>query len=67
MESHVIPDRRPLPPQNRVPRPEVRGDEAAPQSAENPPAAVYVPACGVLCDIFWWARGASAAKQERQR
>ena len=18
--------------------------------------AVYVPACGVLCDIFWWAR-----------
>ena len=20
------------------------------------PPAVYFPACGVLCDIFWWAR-----------
>jgi hypothetical protein len=20
------------------------------------PPKIYVPACGVLCDIFWWAR-----------
>jgi hypothetical protein len=20
------------------------------------PAALYFPACGVLCDAFWWAR-----------
>jgi len=21
------------------------------------PASVFWPACGALCDIFWWARG----------
>jgi hypothetical protein len=20
------------------------------------PPEIYIPACGVLCDIFWWAR-----------
>jgi hypothetical protein len=20
------------------------------------PPKVYIPACGVLCDVFWWAR-----------
>jgi len=28
----------------------------ASSEASEPPAH-YVPACGVLCDIFWWARG----------
>jgi hypothetical protein len=27
---------------------------AAPDSVEPP--GIYLPACGVLCDIFWWAR-----------
>jgi hypothetical protein len=26
-------------------------------SAEPPPA--YIPACGALCDAFWWARRGS--------
>ena len=28
--------------------------------ASGAPAALYVPACGVLCDLFWWARPASS-------
>jgi hypothetical protein len=20
------------------------------------PPKIYIPACGVLCDVFWWAR-----------
>ena len=33
-------------------------DDLSGAQSESPlePAAVYVPACGVLCDIFWWAR-----------
>jgi hypothetical protein len=37
------------------------GDAQDPGSAESqtpapPPHALYMPACGVLCDVFWWAR-----------
>jgi hypothetical protein len=27
-------------------------------SSLNPPTA-YIPACGTLCDAFWWARRSS--------
>jgi hypothetical protein len=29
---------------------------AAEASTQVEPPKVYLPACGVLCDIFWWAR-----------
>jgi hypothetical protein len=30
---------------------------AAPDaSTQVEPPKIYLPACGVLCDIFWWAR-----------
>jgi hypothetical protein len=25
-------------------------------AAHVEPPKIYIPACGVLCDIFWWAR-----------
>jgi hypothetical protein len=31
------------------------GQSAATRERREPPA-VYIPACGALCDIFWWAR-----------
>jgi hypothetical protein len=33
-------------------------DDLSDAQSDSPlePPAVYVPACGVLCDIFWWAR-----------
>jgi hypothetical protein len=31
-------------------------DASAPPSTHVEPPKVYIPACGVLCDIFWWAR-----------
>jgi len=27
--------------------------------ASGQPASVFWPACGALCDIFWWVRGGS--------
>ena len=30
--------------------------DSAPASTHVEPPKVYLPACGVLCDIFWWAR-----------
>jgi hypothetical protein len=27
------------------------------------PPAGYFPACGVLCDVFWWARRPQSVKQ----
>jgi len=34
-------------------------NRASQSTAEKPaePAAVFWPACGALCDTFWWARG----------
>jgi hypothetical protein len=30
---------------------------AAPDaSTSTEPPKIYIPACGTLCDIFWWAR-----------
>jgi hypothetical protein len=31
-------------------------ETASPRERSLGPRAVYLPACGVLCDIFWWAR-----------
>jgi hypothetical protein len=31
------------------------GTKAAPQAPVDRPT-VYIPACGTLCDTFWWAR-----------
>lgn len=28
----------------------------APDSTADEPPKLYLPACGALCDIFWWAR-----------
>jgi hypothetical protein len=36
-----------------------RENSAVPSSLANPPDKVptaYIPACGALCDAFWWAR-----------
>ncbi len=30
-------------------------DSTTPSSRVEPPK-IYLPACGVLCDVFWWAR-----------
>jgi hypothetical protein len=30
-------------------------ENAEPGSSTDPPKA-YIPACGTLCDAFWWAR-----------
>ena len=27
------------------------------------PPEIYIPACGVLCDVFWWARRDLPAEQ----
>jgi hypothetical protein len=27
------------------------------------PPKIYIPACGVLCDVFWWARRDPSAIQ----
>jgi hypothetical protein len=36
-----------------------RADSPAPPSAQVEPPKIYLPACGALCDIFWWARRTS--------
>ncbi len=40
------------------------------QERENVPdsevPALYFPACGALCDAFWWARPAPRAKRRVQ-
>jgi hypothetical protein len=28
------------------------------------PPKIYIPACGALCDIFWWARRSPAAEEK---
>jgi len=41
-------------------------DKETPQPAETepiePPTA-FIPACGTLCDAFWWARRGNPKKQ----
>jgi hypothetical protein len=36
--------------------------EIVPAVSPEPPK-IYIPACGVLCDVFWWARRDPAAEQ----
>jgi hypothetical protein len=31
-------------------------ESSSPPSAQAEPPKIYLPACGALCDIFWWAR-----------
>ncbi|HLX38200.1 MAG TPA: hypothetical protein VKR29_10375 [Candidatus Binataceae bacterium] len=33
---------------------------------EHPPQppTVYIPACGALCDVFWWARRSPSTPPE---
>jgi len=35
-----------------------------PPSAQVEPPKIYLAACGVLCDIFWWARRDPAADEQ---
>ena len=28
------------------------------------PPKIYIPACGTLCDIFWWARRNPPAEEQ---
>jgi hypothetical protein len=37
--------------------------DSAPAATHVEPPEIYVPACGVLCDIFWWARRNPAAEE----
>jgi hypothetical protein len=37
----------------------IAADELRAQPPE--PAALYFPACGALCDAFWWARRRASA------
>jgi hypothetical protein len=37
-----------MPPDPKTPAPD--------SSTPVEPLKIYLPACGVLCDIFWWAR-----------
>jgi hypothetical protein len=48
-----------------------REDKSAQDIVEQPnpdprpalnPAPAYIPACGTLCDAFWWARRGTPAK-----
>ncbi len=32
------------------------GEESNPPERRKSPPKVYLPSCGVLCDVFWWAR-----------
>jgi hypothetical protein len=34
-------------------------------SSTEPPAA-YIPACGTLCDAFWWARRSSEREKSSE-
>jgi hypothetical protein len=35
---------------------DARIDSGLPESGKMSPSTIYLPSCGVLCDIFWWAR-----------
>lgn len=30
--------------------------QGKPAQERKGPPKVYIPSCGVLCDVFWWAR-----------
>jgi hypothetical protein len=40
-------------------------DDSKPEIAgDHEPPAVFFPACGALCDVFWWARRSKPAAEE---
>jgi hypothetical protein len=41
--------------EQKTPPEVVAPGEAKANSSATPPTA-YIPACGTLCDAFWWAR-----------
>ena len=51
------------------PFPSGKGDQSVEPSepekkiGDAEPPKIYIPACGVLCDVFWWARREPAAEQ----
>jgi hypothetical protein len=36
--------------------------ESEKKIVDSAPPKIYIPACGVLCDVFWWARRDSPAE-----
>ena len=50
------PDKNPVDPMAVIP---AASDVQAQEAEESPdgakPPRLYIPACGVLCDAFWWA------------
>jgi hypothetical protein len=60
-------DHLPIAPQpavveENVPAPVIE-ENAEPAAAPEP---LYMPACGVLCDLFWWARPAASAPRRTE-
>jgi hypothetical protein len=39
-------------------QPPTTSDQLTPRDHSAEPPHLYLPACGALCDIFWWARRA---------
>ncbi|HVN29475.1 MAG TPA: hypothetical protein VMT64_13350 [Candidatus Binataceae bacterium] len=35
--------------------------QVKPENDRTEPPAAYIPACGTLCDAFWWARPSKPA------
>jgi hypothetical protein len=35
---------------------EILSQENCEAEPSPPPVTAYIPACGTLCDAFWWAR-----------
>ena len=41
-------------------------ENSEPGPSTNPPKA-YIPACGTLCDAFWWARRSSVPEKSADK
>jgi len=39
-----------------IPQESEHGKDMLMPEASEQPLKVYIAACGVLCDVFWWAR-----------
>jgi len=39
-----------------LPEDKTAAPDSAPPATRAEPPKIYVAACGVLCDLFWWAR-----------
>jgi hypothetical protein len=50
------PDKKPVQSMEVIPAAsDVQSKEAEKSSDGAKPPRLYIPACGVLCDAFWWA------------